>query len=866
MENQGRGKFAARRKYYPIIAAIVLILTAASLLLYRIVSDRLIAINVSSMEELASHDNKAIINSLTERWNDMSAIVEDIRYQEYTSFEDMLSMLAFGDDFVDCRVLALTGDDGRVYRSTGVIGMGNDKRLYQEVTSHEDRFAVRFDYTGGSNYEANREYILIGLPIEPFTVSGVTFDHIFALTSIRSIENELVVESYGGKGTAYIIDENGYYVVNKNRSGNFMTRNNYFHDIADFTIEGFDSANALKETITDGAESISFALISENERYITVIQKMSYSSWYYVSSVPYAVFQEQAGQILRTFALVAAILILVVFMFMLLVFREQQKKIRTAMRHRDELAEAYALAKQANRAKTTFLNNMSHDIRTPMNAVIGFAALASMHIDDKTAVRAYLEKISRSSEHLLSLINDVLDMSRIEAGKIHLNEKPENLSEILHSIRDMFQSDVRARQMNFLMDTCDVVQEDIVCDKLRLNQILLNVVSNAIKYTPAGGTVSVRVIQKTVGKSGSARYEFRVKDNGIGMSEEFVKKMFDPFTREENTTVSGVQGTGLGLAITSNIVQMMGGSIDVLSEQHKGTEIIITLEFALAEETPKVGSIDKFEGLRGLVVDDDLNACQSSSGLLRTAGMRSEWCTSGKEAVVRCGEAVRIGDPFSLCIIDLQMPDMNGIETTREIRKVVGAEVPIVILTAYDWEEIEEEARAAGVTRFVNKPLFPSDLYQILLELSGEIETAAKKNSLKEQTFEGKRILIAEDNELNREIACELLSEAGFVTETAENGQICVDMLETAAPGYYDLILMDIQMPVMDGYQAAGAIRGLADPAKAGIPILALSANTFEEDKRAAREAGMNGHIAKPIQIPVLMEELRIIFDGEDEA
>lgn len=524
--------------------------------------------------------------------------------------------------------------------------------------------------------------------------------------------------------------------------------------------------------------------------------------------------------------------------------------------HQEKLAEALRLAQSANRAKTIFLNNMSHDIRTPMNAIIGFTGLAATHIDNKEQVQDYLRKIGQSSNHLLSLINDVLDMSRIESGKMNLNEQEESLAEILHTLRDIILTDVNAKQLELFIDTVDVRNEKVVCDKLRLNQVLFNIMSNAVKYTAPGGTISMRIKQKAMTNRGYGSYEFHIKDTGIGMSPEYVKTIFEPFTRERSSTVSGIQGTGLGMAITKNIVDMMGGKIDVVSKQGEGTEFIVTLDFKLAsdKEAPEDFGIKELEGLRGLVVDDDSNTCLSISRMLRDTGMRPEWCVSGKEAVIRTQEAMQIGDLYTVYIIDWLMPDMNGIETTRRIRRIVGDKTPIIILTAYDWSDIEAEAREAGVTGFVSKPMFPSDLRKALLQFCGTLHQAEEKAAA-ERGFTGRRLLLVEDNELNREIATELLTENGFEVDQAEDGSIAVEKIKAAKEGDYDLILMDVQMPLMNGYQATRAIRSL--PGGKEIPIIALSANAFEEDRQKSLEAGMNAHIAKPIKVKELFDTLR---------
>ena len=527
---------------------------------------------------------------------------------------------------------------------------------------------------------------------------------------------------------------------------------------------------------------------------------------------------------------------------------EQNRRLEIALQHEGA----------ANRAKREFLFNMSHDIRTPMNAIIGFTSLAATHIDNREQVLNYLKKISTSSQHLLSLINDVLDMSRIENGKIKIDEKAVHLPDIIHDVRSIIQPDMTAKRLAFFIDTMDIEDEDIATDPLRLNQILLNILSNAIKFTPAGGMVSIRIAQKNGAPKGHACYEFRVKDNGIGMSEKFQAHIFEQFAREESATVSRIPGTGLGMSITKSIVDLMGGTISIESEPGKGSEFIVNLCFALNEQKIEQKRLPQLEGLHALVADDDTDTCLNVSTMLSKIGMRPEWTISGKEAVIRTKYAVEQGDRFSVFIIDWLIPDINGIEVVRRIRKLIGDDCPIIILTAYDWADIEEEARTAGVTAFCEKPLFPSELRRVLAEpFHGEV--AGELPQPEPVDLTGKNILLVEDNELNREIAVEILKGAGFVVDTAEDGGTAVQMMEQAPAGQYDLVLMDIQMPDIDGYEATRQIRAMRDVRKANIPIFAMTANAFEEDRQNALNAGMNGHIAKPLDIPHL---LRVLEDA----
>ena len=529
--------------------------------------------------------------------------------------------------------------------------------------------------------------------------------------------------------------------------------------------------------------------------------------------------------------------------------RSVDAEIRSEMEQKNLLEDALMQANRASRAKSVFLSNMSHDIRTPMNAIVGFTALALTHIDHREQVEEYLGKIMTSGNHLLSLINDVLDMSRIESGKMHLEEKPCRLPDILHGLRNIIQADIRAKQLELYIDAVDVVHEDIYCDKLRLNQVLLNLLSNAIKYTAAGGIVSMRIMEKKGAPARHASYEFHIKDNGIGMSKEFAARIFEPFEREKNSTVSGIQGTGLGMAITKNIVDMMNGVIGVESEQGKGTEFTVCFTFRLNAEGKEPRDIPELKNCRALVVDDDFNTCDSVSYMLQEMGMRAEWTLSGKEAVLRTRQAHDRGDEYLVYIIDWLLPDMNGVEVTRRIRKEMGDDVPVIVLTAYDWEDIEEEAKEAGVTAFCSKPLFFSELRSCLNSVIGKPQAEEKEEESRNVKIRSGRILLAEDVELNQEIAVTILEDAGFEAEVAENGQIALDMLEKSAPGYYQLVLMDVQMPVMDGYTATKHIRQLENRELASIPIIAMTANAFEEDRQEALRCGMNGHIAKPIDM-----------------
>ncbi len=529
------------------------------------------------------------------------------------------------------------------------------------------------------------------------------------------------------------------------------------------------------------------------------------------------------------------------------------KKYRKEIEQKNaELQLAIQHEEIANKSKREFLFNMSHDIRTPMNAIIGFTSLAATHLDNKEQTLDYLKKISVSSQHLLSLINDVLDMSRIESGKVKIEKKEVHLPDLIHDVRAIIQSNVASKRLSLMIDTIDVYDEDVITDPLRLNQVLLNILSNAIKFTPTGGSINIQIIQKNKGDD-TAEYEFRIKDTGIGMSEDFQEHIFEEFSREESSTVSGIQGTGLGMAITKRIVNMMDGTIKVNSEQGIGTEFIVNFTFELCGKKVVHHRIPQLEGIRALVADDDTNSCLNVCKMLREIGLRPDWTISGKEAVIRAKDAIDQGDCFNVYIIDWMIPDMNGIEVVRNIRKFIGEDTPIIILTAYDYADIEEEAKRAGVTAFCSKPLFISELKEVL-ENPFILQTDTPKEL--HVDFDDKRVLLVEDNDLNKEIAVEILKDLKLKVDVANNGKQAIELMQDQNEDYYDIVFMDVQMPVMDGYEATRRLRSLGYH----TPIFAMTANAFEEDKKNALDAGMNGHLSKPFSVQQLYNVLLETF------
>ena len=739
---------------------------------------------------------------------------------------------------------------GGEYDATGRISFDEEAALGEHIT---DRMVSLMD----NNQMVLRHFV----PIEK---DGEVIAMLYATTRLEELPNLLNIGNiYNSMANVYLIDrKNGDVLMDTfhHQLGNindFSVRetkgNKSMSEANQEMLAGKSGYVIFKSTTMDEYMYLYYAPIAEKE-WQQFGESKDLNQWAVAIMVPEKDVLENVYKIRAVYYIIVVCEIILLTCYFIWTLYNTNVTMEKAI-----LEERLVKAENAERAKTMFLSNMSHDIRTPMNAIIGYATLAAANIDDKKRIQDYIAKILSSSNHLLSLINDILDMSRIESGRVYIEETECSLPDILHDLRNILITQMQSKQLDFYIDTIDVIDEDVYCDKLHLNQVLLNFLSNAIKFTPAGGSVSLIIKQKHGAPQGYATYEIRVKDTGIGMSKEFLQHIFEPFERESTSTVSGIQGTGLGMAIAKNIIDMMGGTIEVFSEQGKGTEYVLTLELRLQSERKQVEVIKELEGLRALVVDDDYNICDSVTKMLVQLGLRADWTMSGKEAVLHAKQALELADKFDAYIIDLYMPDLNGLEVVRRIRGEIGEGVPIIVLTAYDWSNIEKEAREAGVTSFCNKPIFLSTLRDTLVS-SFRTEPETPETSVLPESSEalrGKRLLLVEDNELNREIAQEILTESGFLVETANDGTDAVEIVKNSADGYYDLILMDVQMPIMNGYEATRAIRSLENPRLANIPIIAMTANAFEEDKKNAFDSGMNDHIAKPLDVKALFEVLQ---------
>ncbi len=797
------------------------------------------------MSELNRQLQQKFAAILNLQMTQLEGIVERTPPETVSYGEEMLEELELSASVRKFSYLALYSRDGECE-----VIYGDPVKLYDEDEFRDIIGSKDKSVTSGYFPDGDKVFLLT-LDVEYPMKDGRQSTTIVAGILMSYIEEALVLDEDGAVAYSHIIREDGSFVV---RSGaayrdNYFTRiNEVFSEFAGRTPE--DYAKELQEAMAK--QEIYSAMVKANGEFSQqYCSPLPGSEWYLVSVMPHGALNDAIAQLSddrqsMMIRAVGVILVAVGVIFMLY-FRMSQQQLKNL-----ERAEREAV--HANRAKSEFLSNMSHDIRTPMNGIVGMTAIAMTNINDTARVENCLKKITLSSKHLLGLINDVLDMSKIESGKLSLNMDVVSLRDTMDSLVNIVQPQIREKDQHFDIFIQEIHTEDVYCDSVRLNQILINLLSNALKFTPEGGRVNVYLNQESLpDKPGFVRCHFRVKDTGIGMTKEFQDKIFETFSREESSLVSKTEGTGLGMAITKYIVDIMGGNIEIESEPGKGSEFHVTLDLEKATVREEDMVLPPW---RMLVVDNNEELCLSAVDALKKIGVNPDWTTTAREAVQMIRDCHHKGNDYHMVLLDWKMPDMDGLQTTREIRKIVGEAVPILIISAYDWSDIEEEAREAGAHGFISKPLFKSNLYLGLSRYAeGEVEEE-EEIPVNEHIFTGMRILLAEDNELNWEIAEDILTEAGFEVDWAENGQICVEKFKSSEPGTYDAILMDIRMPVMMGYEASKEIRSLNRP-DAGLPIFAMTADAFSEDIQRSRESGMNEHIAKPIDVDRLMMLLK---------
>jgi signal transduction histidine kinase/CheY-like chemotaxis protein len=776
--------------------------------------------------------------------SELKGIVERHPPESVVYDQDMFDQLALSAqvrDFVYLGLYTEEGESETIY--------GSDVEYDSEITFRSVLDDSSLRVFSGTSTDGEKVICMLVNACYPMR-NGKTSSAIVAATPMDDLEKVLTLDENDALMYSFIIRADGTYVVrNRQESDYFSYIRQNFLDHNGKNAETY--VDELREAMGRNAE-YSTMFREGNENKYLLCTDLTNSEWFLVSVMPHGTLDrilENLGAERQFMTLIMALFILAgVMVIFLLYYRLSQQQMQ-------ELDQARREATKANKAKSEFLSSMSHDIRTPMNGIVGMTTIAIANIDNTERVKDCLDKITLSSKHLLGLINDVLDMSKIESGKLTLNMSQISLRETMDSIVNIVQPQVKSRQQHFDISIQNILTEEVHCDSVRLNQVLINLLSNALKFTPEGGSIKVFLEQEEspVGDD-HVRCHFRVKDNGIGMTKEFQEKIFDTFTREEKAQIDKIEGTGLGMAITKAIVGAMNGTIELQSEPGKGSEFHITLDLEKADTTEADMVLPAW---RVLVVDNNEDLCLSAVSSLKEIGISAHWATDGKKAVEMVRKCHDEGQDYEVVLLDWKMPEMDGLHTAREMRKLLGQRVPILIISAYDWSDIEEEAKEVGIQGFISKPLFKSNLYLGLKRYMLDEVSEESHEDTKVQKFVGKKILLAEDNDLNWEIAEDLLSEAGFELERAENGKICVEKFEQSAIRFYDVILMDIRMPVMNGYDAAVAIRALPRE-DANLPIIAMTADAFSDDIQHCLDCGMNEHVAKPIDVNRLTQLLRI--------
>ncbi len=788
-----------------------------------------IALHFATTIDLRLSQVEALVETHDPRSAQTDKLVADLIYSAQARGFSHLGFYSDDGDFV-----MLYGDE---------VEVTDPVPFLESLNSGEKKVAVGTDSTGS-------KVVLMGVSASYPMEEGERCTALVAGLPVDYISDTLSLNAIDGMVYSYIIRRDGSFVI---RSG-VAAQDNYFEQMyVTFNELGGTDADvyvtALKNAIEQGEDYSTVLQIGKDRRHIHST-KLAYSEWNLVVVMPYGSLNEEISDLSSqwiSLALGSSGLILAV---LLLVF---VKYFRMTKQQMIELEQARKEAVHANRAKSEFLSNMSHDIRTPMNAIVGMTAIATANLNDIQQVRNCLRKIALSGKHLLGLINDVLDMSKIESGKLTLNMDQISLREVMDSIVSIVQPQIRSKHQQFDVFIHDISAENVCCDSVRLNQVLLNILGNAVKFTPEGGEIHVAMYEEPSDRGPEfIRIHMRIRDTGIGMTPEYKERIFDSFSREDSARVRKTEGSGLGMAITKYIIDAMGGTIEVESEPGKGTEfhVVLDLEQATIQEVDMV-----LPDWNMLVVDDDKQLCESTVESLRSIGVKADWSLDAEKALEKVEEHHRRGDDYQIILLDWKLPGMDGITAAREIRRLYGDDVPILLISAYDWSEIETEARSAGITGFISKPLFKSTLFYGLRQYMGEAGAPLEKEEA-EIDLSGRRVLLAEDNELNWEIASELLSERGLELEWAENGQVCLEMFQAQQPGYYDAVLMDLRMPIMTGYQATEAIRGLEREDAKTIPIIAMTADAFAEDVQKCLDYGMNAHVAKPIDVREVARQL----------
>ena len=799
-------------------------------------------IYMSGMNEQMSRHFETVIKLRFDQVSGVVSVVSTDNKDRESLYEELIYRTQVrGFDYL--ALCSAKGDFQTLYGQS--IQPLNPEPFVEALLQGEQRVAVGVDADGN-------EVVLFGVDTAYPMHNGDRSTGLIAAVPLEYITDFLSLEDDGQLMYYHIIRPDGSFVI-QNPNTELRHLFEQLQKQLDPTANELSVDNSIKEFGAALKNHQEFAMTFEvkgEERQIYGIS-LPYSEWYLVSVMPYSILDDainnlSSQRIFMTLLSCASVLIILILIF-LRYFSITRSQVR-------ELETAQQAALEANKAKSEFLANMSHDIRTPMNAIVGMTAIATAHIDDRKQVQNCLRKITLSSKHLLGLINDVLDMSKIESGKLTLTTEQISLKEVVEGIVNIVQPQVKTKKQTFDIHVEDISTENVWCDGIHLNQVLLNLLSNATKYTPEGGSIQLSLSEEESPKGENyVRIHIKVKDNGIGMSPDFLKKIYESYSRADGARIHKTEGAGLGMAITKHIVDAMEGAIDIKSEIDKGTEFLLTFDF---EKAAAVEMDMVLPSWNMLVVDDDELLCETATDALKSIGIKAEWTLSGEKAIELVIQHHKKRDDYQIILLDWKLPDINGIQVAREIRRTLGDEVPILLISAYDWSEFEAEAREAGISGFISKPLFKSTLYHALRQYMG-IETEDDQILNQNIDLSGRRILLAEDNELNWEVAKELLSDLGVELDWAEDGQICLDKFQNSPEGYYDAILMDIRMPHMTGYEATKAIRGINHPDALSIPIIAMSADAFSDDIQHCLGCGMNAHIAKPIDVIELTRLLK---------
>lgn len=772
------------------------------------------------------------------RLDQLDTLVKTVVPDRIHGDPDLLQTLIYNAEARNFSYLAFYHSDGSFEMLYGSpLELTDPEPFYASLSSGHKKVAV------GSDREGNR-VVLLGVPSAHQPTENHSCIALVAGLPVSYISDTLSLDENEAHVYSFIIRQNGSFVI---RTSDALCEN-YFDRVHNLYSE-VDGQNpelyiaALSEAMANRVPYSAECVISGETRQM-YCTKLSNSEWYLLIFMPSSTLDRVVNGFTAHWTRIVFLVCAFVLAVLLLLFRQYFRLLRNQL---DELERARKAAVRANKAKSEFLSNMSHDIRTPMNAIVGMTAIATANINDPQQVQNCLKKISLSGRHLLGLINDVLDMSKIESGKLTLNTDQVSLREVMDSIVSIVQPQVHAKQQQFNVFIHDISTENVCCDSVRLNQVLLNLLGNAVKFTPERGSIQISLCEESSPKGGAyVRIHLRVKDTGIGMTPEFQTRIFEPFVREDSSRVRKTEGSGLGMAITKYIVDAMGGTITVSSEPGKGSEFHVVLDLEKAQVQEEDMVLPKWNLL---VVDDDTQLCESTAISLNSIGVNADWALDAETAIEMIAQRRNCRDSYQIILLDWKLPGMDGITAAREIRRRFGSEAPILLISAYDWSEIEAEAKDAGITGFISKPLFRSTLFYGLRPFMGPSDAPQEPPAEEQTDFTGRRVLLAEDNDLNWEIAQELLSGLALELEWAENGQICVEKFRTSPEGFYDAILMDLRMPVMTGYEATRAIRALDRTDAAAVPIIAMTADAFSEDVQRCLEAGMNAHIAKPIDI-----------------